>query len=66
MKFDINKIEFETFETFYPLKQEHLRANNTGFITKDMGKLIFQELHITSSEIFALVFLENQSILLSK
>ena len=46
MRFDINNIEFQTSDNILlfvlnekaPLKQKHLRANNTGFITKDIRK----------------------------
>ena len=44
MRFDINNIEFQISDNILlsvlnenaPLKQKHLRANNTGFITKDI------------------------------
>ena len=46
MRFDINNIEFQTSDNILlsvlnekaPLKQKNLRANNTGFITKDIRK----------------------------
>ena len=44
MKFNIINIEFQTFHNITlsvlyenaPLKQKHLKENNTSFITKDM------------------------------
>ena len=47
-KFETNNIEFQTFDNTFlfvlnanaPLQQKHLSANNAGFITKDMGKLL--------------------------
>ena len=65
MKFDINNIEFQTFDNilfnilfiiselneYVPLKQKHLRANNTAFITEDLEKAI-EEFFETQNEIF--------------
>ena len=47
-KFETNNIEFQNFDNTFlfvlnanaPLQQKHLSANNAGFITKDMGKLL--------------------------
>ena len=63
MKFNINNIEFQNFDNILfnilfiiselnehvPLKQKHLRANNTAFITEDMENEEFFE---TQNEIF--------------
>ena len=54
MKFDIKDIEFQTFDNILlpvlnenaSLKQKHLRANNAGFITKDMRKTIMKRLQL--------------------
>lgn len=53
-KFDSNNTEFQTFDNTFlfvlnenvPFKLKHLRANNTSFITKDMGKAIMKRLQL--------------------
>ena len=57
MMFDINNIEFQTFHNILlsvlneisPVKQKHLRANNAGFITKNMRKSILRNLQVRES-----------------
>ena len=57
MKFDISIIELQSFDNIFlfvsskyaHLKQKYLRANNTDFIIKDMGKAIMKRSQLGSN-----------------
>ena len=71
MKFNIINIEFQTFHNITlsvlyenaPLKQKHLKENNTSFITKDMWKAIIKRSQLTKVQLRSLQFVIHDEVL---